>query len=228
VASALPAVVAITGRGRRKRSPRGTATCQRNARANSRSGQSPARSATPNPTTRAPTSTPGFDSCWPPMKAGTTPLLELAWFHRWLVWHEAADGSDDVRRQAATRHQAGGDDPPFRACTCRCGVRDAPGVPVPVLQDVARRSPRRRGQETGMTQWPKARPTAAKRAPAKRQPRKVQTHVFLNGGQVDHAGVGICADCGHLRNSPVHDLTVVSAEVEAIDRRILGEGGGAA
>lgn len=74
-----------------------------------------------------------------------------------------------------------------------------------------------------MTYWPKP-----KRAPAKRQPRAPRrrpTHVFLNGGQVDHTGVGICEDCGHLQTAPVHDLTVLSPEVEVIDRRKLGEGG---
>lgn len=74
-----------------------------------------------------------------------------------------------------------------------------------------------------MTYWPKPpRPAPVKRQP--KAPRRVQTHVFLDAGQTDHAGVGICADCGHLRTAKVHDLTVLSPEVEAIYRRRVGEG----
>ncbi len=74
-----------------------------------------------------------------------------------------------------------------------------------------------------MTYWPKPPyPKPAKKT--RRAPTRVATHVFLNAGQTDHAGVGICAECGHLKTSPVHDLTVVSPEVEAIERRRIGEG----
>lgn len=52
----------------------------------------------------------------------------------------------------------------------------------------------------------------------------VQTHVFINAGQTNHAGEGICDECGNLRSHVVHDLNVASEAME-IDRRIVGEAG---
>lgn len=64
------------------------------------------------------------------------------------------------------------------------------------------------------------RPTATPRK--SRAPRVVQTHVFIDAGQTDYAGVGICNECGNLRSHVVHDLTVASEALE-IDRRQMGE-----
>lgn len=71
-----------------------------------------------------------------------------------------------------------------------------------------------------MSRFPRARPTAAPRTP--RAPRMVATHVFIDAGQTDHAGVGICNECGNLRDHRIHDLTVASEALE-IDRRQMGE-----
>lgn len=49
-------------------------------------------------------------------------------------------------------------------------------------------------------------------------------HVFLNGGQTDHAGEAICAGCGSLRSMAVHDLRPAPLGADEIDTRRLGEG----
>ena len=66
----------------------------------------------------------------------------------------------------------------------------------------------------------RARPTATPRKA--RAPKTVQTHVLINAGQTNHAGVPICNECGHLGTHRIHDLNVAD-EVLEIDRRIVGE-----
>jgi len=51
----------------------------------------------------------------------------------------------------------------------------------------------------------------------------VPTHVMINAGQKDYAGVPICNECGHLQTHRIHDLNVAD-EVLEVDRRIVGEG----
>jgi len=72
-----------------------------------------------------------------------------------------------------------------------------------------------------MTRLPPARPTTAQRKP--RAPKMVPTHVMINAGQKDYAGVPICNECGHLQTHRIHDLNVAD-EVLEVDRRIVGEG----
>ena len=66
----------------------------------------------------------------------------------------------------------------------------------------------------------RARPTATPRKA--RAPRMVQTHVLINAGQTNHAGVVICNECGNLADHRIHDLNVASEAME-VDRRQMGE-----
>jgi len=70
-----------------------------------------------------------------------------------------------------------------------------------------------------MSRPPRARPTATPRKA--RAPKMVPTHVMINAGQKDYAGVPICNECGHLQTHRIHDLNVAD-EVLEVDRRIVG------
>lgn len=72
-----------------------------------------------------------------------------------------------------------------------------------------------------MTRFPRARPTKGQKRT--RPLVRVDSHVFLNAGQVNHKGEGICDMCGHLRSHRVHDITVPPGTFEVADR-IMGEG----
>ena len=71
-----------------------------------------------------------------------------------------------------------------------------------------------------MTRFPKARPTAGQKRV--RPLKTVSTHVFIDAGQTNHAGEGICNTCGHLRTNRIHDLYVPAHTVE-VDARTMGE-----
>ena len=69
------------------------------------------------------------------------------------------------------------------------------------------------------SQFPVARPRKTAAAKKTKPLKRLQTHVFQNGGRLDWDGEGICEGCDFRRDHRVHDQYQLIDEAIELDER---------